>query len=305
MSVCIGVSECTGGPGLFSLGAGTPQTLLTLQLPHMGGLVTTDGTPTLWSTRCQLPHHSQDRTCGCRRGEPREPCPPAPSSCTFQATWCTGSHRYTRVCTHTDVHTQNLLPSGRAAHAHILSSGCTVCDNDRVCGATAHVWACAGDVTTRPGRSQPQGRWKPQSLRFLEPNGAVSVGKSSFLRPVLPSPLQPWALRHTDQSQLREKVGVGTEQRLGSVPSTVLLGRSQPSSASGAGQGRAAIRMSFPFDGPSSGEGRWMSVPEAGTFPGEAKVEHDQACYNPPSPPRVSPWTPKSPPPARRGTEAR
>lgn len=216
-------------------------------------------------------------------------------------------HRLTPV--HTRVHTQNLLPSGRAAHAHILC-GCTVCDNDRVCGATAHVWACAGDVTIRPGGSQLQGRWKPQSLRFLEPNGAVSVGKSSFLRPVLPSPLQPRALGHTDQSQLREKVGVGTEQRLGSVPSTVFLGRSQPSSPSGAGQGRAArgypaIRMSFPFDGPSSGEGRWMSVPEAGTFPGEVKVEHDQACYNPPSPPKVSPWTPKSPPPARRGTEAR
>ncbi|TKC37077.1 hypothetical protein EI555_009314 [Monodon monoceros] len=86
--------------------------------------------------------------------------------------------------------------------------------------------------------------------------------------------------------------------------------RSQPSSPSGAGQGRAArgypaIGMSFPFDGPSSGEGRWMSVPEAGTFPGEVKVEHDQACYKPPSPPKVSPWTPKSPPPARRGTEAR
>ncbi|KAJ8783461.1 hypothetical protein J1605_009166 [Eschrichtius robustus] len=222
-----------------------------------------------------------------------------------QAHTCTHACVHTLTCTHRTF----CLRAVRLMHTSCLgapSVTMTACAEPQLtCGPVQ-------GMTTRPGGSQPQGWWKPQRLRFLEPNGAVSVGKSSFPWPVLPSPLQPRALGHTDQSQLREKVGVGTEQRLGSVPGTVLLGRSQPSSPSGAGQGRAArgypaIRMSFPFDGPSSGEGRGISVsvPEAGTFPGEVKVEHDQACYNPPSPPKVSPWTPKSPPPAHRGTVAR
>lgn len=186
MSVCIGVSECTGGPGLFSLGAGTPQTLLTLQLPHMGGLVTTDGTPTLWSHEVPAPSpqprpHLQVQE---RRAEGT-----LPSSAFLMHLPGNLVHRLTPV--HTRVHTQNLLPSGRAAHTHILS-GCTVCDNDRVCGATAPVWACAGDVTTRPRGSQLQGRWKPQSLRFLETNGAVSLCGKEQLSPAC-SALTPTA----------------------------------------------------------------------------------------------------------------
>ena len=248
-------------------------------------------------------HHSQGRTCRCGRGEPREPCPPAPL-------WCTGSHLYTRVCTHTDVHTQNLLPLGRVAHAHILS-GCTVCDSDRVCRATANVWACAGDDHT------PRRLTAPRLVEATEPalpgaqRGCLCGKEQLSLACSALTPAASGLGSHRPISAERE-VGVGTEQRLGSVPGTVLLGRSQPSSPSGAGQGRAArgyqaIRMSFPFDGPSSAEGRGISVsvPEAGTFPGEVKVEHDQACYNPPSPPKVSPWTPKSPPPAHRGTVAR
>ncbi|KAB0404204.1 hypothetical protein E2I00_003906, partial [Balaenoptera physalus] len=95
------------------------------QLPHMGGLVTTDGTPTLWSHEVPAPTTAKA----------------APA----------GSHLYTRVCTHTDVHTQNLLPPGRVAHAHILS-GCTVCDSDRVCGATANTaWIPANPPNDCPG----------------------------------------------------------------------------------------------------------------------------------------------------------
>ena len=198
MSVCTGVSECTGGPGLFSLGPGTPQAPLALQLPHMGGLVTTDGTPTLWSHEVPAPTTAKAAPAGA--GEESQGNPALQLRSGAQAHTCTHACAHTLTCTHRTF----CLWAVWLTHTSCLgapSVTVTACAEPQLtCGPVQ-------GMTTRPGGSQPQGWWKPQSLRFLEPNGAVSVGKSSFPWPVLPSPLQPRALGHTDQSQLREKWG--------------------------------------------------------------------------------------------------